>query len=105
MVSKTAELHAARIYKEAREVAEKICKLECSEELEEFGPRILEIMKGVSVDAFWMLDEKAGRFNYLNDADHRYSLLNGRFYMLRRVRNDCHTATNFGKQLFDNLVS
>jgi hypothetical protein len=55
----------------------------------EFGPRILDLMRGVPWSVWQTLDEKPGLFGYMDD----------RFYILRRVRND----REWGSKLFADL--
>jgi hypothetical protein len=74
----------------AYEIAYKIAALDKMEDIEEFGPKILEIMKGVPGDVWMTLDEKPGKFGYMNE----------RFYMLRRVRNN----EVWGPKLFKGLA-
>ena len=64
--------------------------MEKRDDIKEFGPEILRLMNGVHIEVFKMLDEKPGKWNYMNH----------RFYMLRRVRND----KEWGKKLLDGLV-
>jgi len=75
---------------EAHEVARKLAALDKCEDIAVFGPRVLDIMRGVSSSAWVMLDEKPGLFG--RD-------FNDRFFMLRRVRNNAE----YGRQLFDGL--
>ena len=74
----------------ARDVARDLSKMDKGDHIAEFGPKILELMRGVPWAVFIELDEKPGRFGYMND----------RFYMLRQVRNDQF----FGRQMFDGLT-
>jgi hypothetical protein len=73
----------------ADRLARRLAKLDKGDNIEEFGPRILELMAGCSRDAWVLLDEKPGYWSYMND----------RFYMLRRVRNH----PEWGRKLFAGL--
>lgn len=73
----------------AEEIASKLAAMDKGDDIAEFGPRILDLMRGVPTSVWIMLDEKPGLFGYMND----------RFYMLRRVRNN----PEFGRQLFASL--
>jgi hypothetical protein len=74
----------------AYKVAAQLEKLDFGEDIEQFGPRVLDIMRGVPWNVWTELDEKPGRFGYMRD----------RFYMLRQVRN--HPV--WGRKLFAGLT-
>jgi hypothetical protein len=80
---------AYRALYQAHVVADKIGRLDKMDDIEEFGPIILDIMDGVRSDVWTVLDEQPGLFGYMND----------RFYMLRRVRN----SRDYGEKLFAGL--
>lgn len=67
-------------------IAEKLAAMDKSDDINEFGPRILELMKNVPFDVWQTLDEKPGLFGYMKD----------RFYMLRQVRNN----PEWGRKMF-----
>ena len=73
----------------AHEIARRLAKFEREDDIEVFGPKILDLMRGVPYEVFIVLDEKPGRFGYMDD----------RFYMLRQVRNH----KEFGRKMFDGL--
>ncbi len=73
----------------ADRVARKLETLPKLDDIAEFGPKILKLMRGVPWQAFQLLDEQPGRWGYMQD----------RFYMLRRVRND----REWGRKMFDGL--
>jgi hypothetical protein len=72
--------------KDAYTVADKIAALPKMDDIETFAPIILDIMQGVPHAVWIELDEKPGRFDYMDD----------RFYMLRQVRN----SPKYGRRLF-----
>ena len=76
-----------RSKRSAYTIAEQIAQLPKLESIDQFGPIILEIMAGVDHRIWHELDEKPGRFGYMDD----------RFYMLRQVRN--HQV--WGRRMFD----
>jgi hypothetical protein len=83
---------------EASQLAEELGKLPMTSDIEEFGPKVVKLMNGASRSAFKILDEKPGRFTYMN----------GRYFMLRCVRNDAakHVSAErgFGKAMFKGFV-
>jgi hypothetical protein len=81
----------------AYDIAEKIAALPCSAEITMYGPKIVEIMRGVPREVFTELDNEGG------NAGRRFGedFIN-KFYMLRRVRNDA--THGFGKQMFAGFV-
>lgn len=62
-----------------------------SKEIADFGPRVLDIFRGVHVDVFIDIDNAIG--NARVD-------VNNKGWMVRRVRND----PDFGRSLFGALV-
>ncbi len=74
----------------AYDIADKLAAMDKGDDIAEFGPRILELMRGVTWGVWQTLDEKPGLFGYMDD----------RFYMLRQVRNH----PEFGRKLFDGLT-
>jgi hypothetical protein len=61
--------------------------------LERFGPIVLENLKGVSRDVWWILDEKPGYFGK--------AFYPGVFWMVRQVRNH----PEYSKDLFAGLIN
>lgn len=59
------------------EIAAQLSRIERSNDIDVFGPKIVEIMKAAGVDRFRTIDERPCYFNELD----------GRFWMLRQVRN------------------
>ena len=60
------------------ELARQISRIKQTSDIEVFGPEIVGIMEAAGGDRFRDLDERPGTFNDLD----------GRFWMLRTVRND-----------------
>jgi len=71
-------------------IAEQIAQLPKLDDIEQFGPLVLDIMRGVDHRTWHELDEKPGLFGYMDD----------RFYMLRQVRNH----QDWGRRMFDGLT-
>lgn len=74
----------------AHAIARRLARMTKADDVDTFGPRILKLMAGVPFGVFKILDEQPGLFGYMD----------GRFYMLRQVRN--HAA--YGRTLFDGLA-
>ena len=75
---------------QAHDIAKQVAALPELESIEQFGPIVINIMRDVDYRVWHILDEKPGLFGYMN----------GRFYMLRQVRN--HPA--WGRLMFDGLT-
>ena len=74
----------------AYDIARELAMMDKADDINEFGPRILDLMRGVTWAVFTELDEKPGRFGYMQD----------RFYMLRQVRNN----QEWGRKMFDGFT-
>lgn len=73
------------------QVVEKICKLDnTSEDIAQFGPRVLEIFRGVSVNVWWDIDDAIG------NGEPEFG---GKGWLVRRVRN----SQEYGPALFKAL--
>lgn len=62
--------------KKTFEIAGRLSRIGHSKDIEVFGPQVIEIMEAAG-DSFYVIDERPCYFNELD----------GRFWMLRRVRN------------------
>jgi len=76
----------AKAHAKARELA----ALPNMESIDDFAPAILKIMDGVDYTVWHILDEQPGLFGYMD----------GRFYMLRQVRN----SQTWGRRMFDGFT-
>ncbi len=63
--------------KKTFEIAARLSKLEQNNDIDMFGPQIIGIMEAADADRFRTIDERPCYFNELD----------GRFWMLRQVRN------------------
>jgi hypothetical protein len=71
------------------ELAKKLSALETGEDIDVYAPKVIAIMRGAENHRFWAIDERESYWRGLN----------GRFWMLRSVRN--HSA--WGPRLFRAL--
>jgi len=74
----------------AHKKAGEIAALAKQDNVDDFAPAILDIMRGVDYHIWHILDEQPGLFGYMDD----------RFYMLRQVRN--HSV--YGRCMLNGLT-
>ena len=58
--------YSMETWKQADAIARRLARMKKADDILVFGPRILKLMQGVPYSVFEFLDEKPGRWGYMN---------------------------------------